>query len=58
MNGEAVTEGVYMNPKDATAYRGLCARLNYLGQDRPDIRYFAKEASRGMANPMRTLRLR
>ena len=36
-DGEAETEGAYMNSKDATAYRGISARLNYLGQDRPDL---------------------
>ena len=25
--------------KEATLYRGICARLNYLAQDRPDIAY-------------------
>jgi hypothetical protein len=35
----------------ATRYRAICARLNYLSQDRPDIRYACKEASRWMAKP-------
>ena len=40
-----------MSSSDATAYRGTCARPNYLSQDRPDIRFAAKEASRSMAKP-------
>ena len=36
---------------EAREYRGLAARANYLGQDRADICYAAKEACRGMAAP-------
>ena len=39
-------------PKDLiTLYRGAAARCNFLGLDRPDIQYAAKEVSRGMAKP-------
>ena len=37
--------------KDATAFRALAARANYLAQDRADILYSAKEVCRGMAQP-------
>ena len=30
-------------------FRGLAARLNYLGQDRSDVQYATKEICRGMA---------
>ena len=36
---------------EATAYRGCAARANYLGLDRPDVQYSAKEISRYMSNP-------
>ena len=34
-----------------TKYRAGAARCNFLGLDRPDIQYAAKEVSRGMARP-------
>ena len=36
---------------NATLYRLICARLNYLSLDRPDIQYATKEASRRMSCP-------
>ena len=36
---------------DATLFRGLAARSNYLAPDRPDIMYPAKEICREMAKP-------
>ena len=36
---------------EATKYRGICARLNYLALDRADIAYAAKECARHMAQP-------
>jgi hypothetical protein len=38
---------------EITRYRGLSARANYLGQDRCDVQFTAKELSRGMAKPTR-----
>ena len=38
-------------PAQATLYRACAARCNYLGLDRPDIQYAAKEVSRSMSNP-------
>ena len=36
---------------EATAYRACAARGNFLGLDRPDVQYAAKEISRYMAKP-------
>ena len=38
-------------PELVTQYRAAAARCNFLGLDRPDIQYAAKEVSRGMAKP-------
>ena len=35
----------------ARVYRGLTARLNYLAQDRPDLKFAALRASRSMSSP-------
>ena len=40
-----------MAAAEASLYRGIAARLNYLAQDRIDIQYACKEASRRMARP-------
>ena len=37
--------------KEFTRFRGQAARSNYLGPDRPDITFGAKEVCRGMATP-------
>ena len=37
--------------RDATKYRRLVARLNYIAQDRPDIQYATKELRRHMSDP-------
>ena len=42
---------VELNSKEATEFRGLAARVNYLSQDRPDIQYAAKEVCRDMSQP-------
>ena len=36
---------------EATRYRALVARLNYLALDRPDIQYAVKEAAKWMSAP-------
>jgi hypothetical protein len=36
---------------EASEYRGLAARANYLALDRSDIQFSTKEVCRGMANP-------
>ena len=38
-------------PVEATKYRGLAARLNYLAQDRSDLQFSGKELARGMQSP-------
>ena len=40
-----------LEPADATMYRALVARANYLSQDRSNIQYAVKELSRGMSQP-------
>ena len=40
-----------LGSKDASRYRALVARGNYLALDRSDIAYEVKELSRGMATP-------
>ena len=40
-----------LDSASATAYRAGAARCNFLGLDRPDVQYAAKEVSRGMASP-------
>ena len=44
-----------LEPGDATRYRGLTARANYLAADRTDLMYATKEICRHMATP--TIRL-
>jgi hypothetical protein len=38
--------------EDARRYRGLTARLNYLAQDRPDLKFASLVASRRMSCPI------
>jgi hypothetical protein len=40
-----------MEAKEATQFRGLAARSNYLFSDRFDIQHASKEISRDMAKP-------
>jgi hypothetical protein len=40
-----------LSPQDATRYRALAARANYLSQDRPDISFACKEICREMSKP-------
>lgn len=42
-----------LSREEASQYRALVARCNYLGPDRPDIAYVVKELARGMAEPTR-----
>ena len=48
---ELEDESELMAAADATQFRGLAARCNYLAQDRADIQFACKEASRRMARP-------
>ena len=43
----------HLDSSQATKFRQLIARCNFLCQDRPDIQYACKETARGMANPRR-----
>ena len=45
--------GEHLQGADASEYRALAARANYLAQDRADILFAAKECCRGMAAPTR-----
>ena len=40
-----------MKERDASIYRQIAARVNYLALDRPDLVFAAKEASRVMSSP-------
>ena len=40
-----------LNEKEATKYRAIVARLNYLLPDRPDLAYAVKELARSMSSP-------
>ena len=40
-----------LNEADATLYRSMVARVNYLAQDRPDLSFASKELSRHMSAP-------
>ena len=40
-----------MNEQQATSYRALAARANYLSLDRPDVAFAAKELCRKFARP-------
>ena len=42
-----------LEESEATRYRAIAARANYLAADRPDVMYSVKEICRGMANPTR-----
>ena len=46
-----VLAALLMPPADAIRYRGIAARFNFLAQDRVDLQYACKEASRRMARP-------
>ena len=43
-----------LGKEDATKFRALAARANYLAQDRMDIQYTTKEICRDMANPRKS----
>ena len=40
-----------MLPKDASLFRAVVARINFLAQDRSDLQYASKECSRRMSSP-------
>ena len=44
---------VKLSNEEASKYRAIVARCNYLSPDKPDIAYSAKELARNMADPSR-----
>ena len=48
---EEESETPMLEPSEATTFRGLAARANYLALDRPDIQFSVKEIARRMARP-------
>ena len=44
-------EAKLLGPEQATEYRGLAARMNYLAMDRADIQFATKEICREMSAP-------
>ena len=42
---------IELDKSAAKQYRGIIARMNYLGQDRSQIQFAVKELSRSMAKP-------
>ena len=48
-----VGDEVELEPREATEYRGLAARVNYLSLDCPDLQFPVKQCSREMAKPNR-----
>ena len=48
------SKGHVLEAEEATAYRGLSARGNYLSADRPDVSYSTKELCREFARPNQT----
>ena len=40
-----------LSDREATAFRAIAARINFLSIDRPDLQICSKEASRCMARP-------
>mgnify|MGYP000311610398 CR=1 FL=1 len=44
-------EEAEMSAEDAITYRSVVARCNFLSQDRPELLFAVKEASRCMASP-------
>ena len=42
-----------LQAEQATAYRAMVARLNYLAADRPDLAFSVKEFARTMSKPTR-----
>jgi hypothetical protein len=45
------SEGEPLGQEEATAYRAIAARANYLAPDRPDMQYATKEICRRMCEP-------
>ena len=50
---EDAEDEIEMEKGEATEFRGMVARMNYLAQDSPDLQYPSKELSREMVRPRR-----
>ena len=50
-NSNNLQEPKILGVGEAKRYRGVVARLNYLGQDRTEIQYAVKELSKEMVVP-------
>ena len=50
-NKDAEPGDVPLDERQASRFRSMAARANYLAADRVDIMYSVKEMCRGMANP-------
>ena len=40
-----------LEPAEASEFRAVAARMNYMAQDCPDIQFATKEVCRGMSKP-------
>ena len=50
-NEQLESQSTPLPPSEASHYRALAARANYLALDRPDVQYSVKEVARRMAAP-------
>ena len=48
---ELTDDRIDLQGEEATEYRSLAARLNYLSADKPDLQYAVKEICRTMSSP-------
>ena len=49
--GDLQDQGELLSGAEATKFRAIVVRLNYLAADRPDIQYATEEVSKRMAIP-------
>ena len=54
MSASNCSADTVLSGRDITLFRGVAARSNYLGMDRPDIQFSAKELCREMSAPTLT----
>jgi hypothetical protein len=52
--GEEAENGTPLSPPEASRFRAMAARANFLSLDRPDVQYAVKELCRDMAAPTAT----
>ena len=51
VESEGGCEQTPLTPTEATEYRAVAARLNYMAADWPNVQFAAKEVCRRMSNP-------